>query len=810
MYLLFIVIIAIFSTISFALPIGSCTPSSCPSGYRDEGTTCTNGICTRTCSTTVCNTSSGTEIFSTSLNLNDEDVTDLGIAGFGFGIGSYTATNTSKCYRFRQTTPSAFISGSRNTGYDSTANFDSGIAIFWRTDSSKWYDSQSSFCTGDGSEFLTSSTGGTWIDSCDDNGDDVDSADSFINTNSMYCAPDQNACGKFNSNCDTDCYDHSTSLRMDVEADLANTFDCNAFSGDTGFCNVGSGNDPGSPVIDDVNFASTTVTMYVDEYNTTNTSYTNQQCQYWPQCNPADPCCDSGGYFRANGYACKNAHNAQCTSATSAGCSGVAYEDRCTGNISTCPDNNFQITYAKACDQVACVNQSCSGSSFQSQRACDAGTCQRNDAFNCPYNLKCENSVSCKKDASSSSDCRTGYTYDSVTDVCWLDSGDLAAYDLFYDENGNLISALGLNYTYNAFNQLINLKNSNNGNLIEEYTYDHNGNRKRKIIYNNDGSNTTIYYVNDNFVQIVNSSGIFNETYYYLYDKIVGKKDTSGNTLFFHPDHLGSTRLITNINGNTVADLSYEPYGELIDGSNERFLYEAKELDSTDLYYFGARYQDPSNLIGFTQPDMIIQNIYDPQSLNRYSFERNNPYKYVDSSGNYFETAIDIGFIAYDINEIRQDPSLTNYLALGADVGGALLPFATGLGLGVRGVSKVDDVGKVLLRADNIRGLSRIELESIAKIDNIKNLQLTDQTLQAARKELRGEIVARKATGIPYDHIKKVQNAQRGLAKQIETLKKSLNNPQLNQQARNDIQNKLVEASKLLDKSERYVPRGGS
>jgi len=56
----------------------------------------------------------------------------------------------------------------------------------------------------------------------------------------------------------------------------------------------------------------------------------------------------------------------------------------------------------------------------------------------------------------------------------------------------------------------------------------------------------------------------FSETYYYLYDKLVGKKDANGNTLFFHPDHLGSTRLITDINGNTVADLSYKPYGELI------------------------------------------------------------------------------------------------------------------------------------------------------------------------------------------------------------------------------------------------------
>jgi hypothetical protein len=35
----------------------------------------------------------------------------------------------------------------------------------------------------------------------------------------------------------------------------------------------------------------------------------------------------------------------------------------------------------------------------------------------------------------------------------------------------------------------------------------------------------------------------------------------------------------------------------------------------------------------FTQPDSVISNVYDPQSLNRYSFERDNPYKYVDENG---------------------------------------------------------------------------------------------------------------------------------------------------------------------------------
>jgi RHS repeat-associated protein len=35
----------------------------------------------------------------------------------------------------------------------------------------------------------------------------------------------------------------------------------------------------------------------------------------------------------------------------------------------------------------------------------------------------------------------------------------------------------------------------------------------------------------------------------------------------------------------------------------------------------------------FTQPDTIVPNLYDPQSLNRYSYVRNNPIRYSDPTG---------------------------------------------------------------------------------------------------------------------------------------------------------------------------------
>lgn len=42
----------------------------------------------------------------------------------------------------------------------------------------------------------------------------------------------------------------------------------------------------------------------------------------------------------------------------------------------------------------------------------------------------------------------------------------------------------------------------------------------------------------------------------------------------------------------------------------------------------------------FTQPDTLIQNVYDPQQLNRYMFERGNSLKYEDRDGHSLALAV--------------------------------------------------------------------------------------------------------------------------------------------------------------------------
>jgi len=74
------------------------------------------------------------------------------------------------------------------------------------------------------------------------------------------------------------------------------------------------------------------------------------------------------------------------------------------------------------------------------------------------------------------------------------------------------------------------------------------------------------------------------------------------NTYYYHPDHVGSAQLITDYQGAEYERIEYTPYGELwvektSDGFNKiPFRFTGKELDEeTGLYYYGARYLDPSS-----------------------------------------------------------------------------------------------------------------------------------------------------------------------------------------------------------------------
>jgi len=102
-----------------------------------------------------------------------------------------------------------------------------------------------------------------------------------------------------------------------------------------------------------------------------------------------------------------------------------------------------------------------------------------------------------------------------------------------------------------------------------------------------------------------------------------------------HQDSLSSTSLVTDSLGAQVGStVKYLPFGETrstITVPTDK-LFTGQRLDSTGLYYYNARYYDPT--IGrFISADTIVPNMANPQCLNRYSYCLNNPLSLTDSNG---------------------------------------------------------------------------------------------------------------------------------------------------------------------------------
>jgi RHS repeat-associated protein len=103
--------------------------------------------------------------------------------------------------------------------------------------------------------------------------------------------------------------------------------------------------------------------------------------------------------------------------------------------------------------------------------------------------------------------------------------------------------------------------------------------------------------------------------------------------------------VITDQNGDRKERIEYFPFGtykEAVDydpNFPDVFYTFTGQEDDDDLglYNFKARLYDPS-LGRFISPDIIDPNIDDPQSLNRYSYARNNPLIYIDPTGNQYES----------------------------------------------------------------------------------------------------------------------------------------------------------------------------
>ncbi|WP_303850092.1 RHS repeat-associated core domain-containing protein [Apibacter mensalis] len=115
---------------------------------------------------------------------------------------------------------------------------------------------------------------------------------------------------------------------------------------------------------------------------------------------------------------------------------------------------------------------------------------------------------------------------------------------------------------------------------------------------------------------------------------------------------MGSSRYITNLDGEIVQHVEYVPFGEVfIEERNNSwktpYLFNGKELDEeTGLYYYGARYYNPRESFWlsvdtihfeddfYDDDESYNEGVYNSFNLNPYTYSYQNPVKYVDPDGN--------------------------------------------------------------------------------------------------------------------------------------------------------------------------------
>jgi len=194
-----------------------------------------------------------------------------------------------------------------------------------------------------------------------------------------------------------------------------------------------------------------------------------------------------------------------------------------------------------------------------------------------------------------------------------------------YDANGNVLSDGVRTIAYNSDN----LPKSITGAGTVSFVYDGFGNRVKKTSY----SGTQVYI--DKFYECF--SGTCSKYIFAGEDRIALK--ISSETLYYHPDHLGSTNAVTTSAapaGHKVEEISYYPYGKTRSDTGTFYLrnkFTSQEFDfETGLYNYRARLYDPETG-RFITPDTIVPDPGNPQSLNRYSYVLNNPINHIDPTG---------------------------------------------------------------------------------------------------------------------------------------------------------------------------------
>jgi RHS repeat-associated protein len=119
-----------------------------------------------------------------------------------------------------------------------------------------------------------------------------------------------------------------------------------------------------------------------------------------------------------------------------------------------------------------------------------------------------------------------------------------------------------------------------------------------------------------------------------------GKEGERRNYIFYHYDQGGNVVILTDFAGEVVAEYEYSPFGEVLEAQGpeakkNRFLFAGRYyISEGGVYDFRARVLD-GRLGRFLEREPLVGERM--RFLSMYSYARNNPVNFKDTTGLYFE-----------------------------------------------------------------------------------------------------------------------------------------------------------------------------
>jgi RHS repeat-associated protein len=208
---------------------------------------------------------------------------------------------------------------------------------------------------------------------------------------------------------------------------------------------------------------------------------------------------------------------------------------------------------------------------------------------------------------------------------------------------------------------------------------------------------------------------------------------------YYHSDHLGSTSLITDLDGSVVQHVEYVPFGEVfIEERNNKwntpYLFNAKELDEeTGLYYYGARYYDARVSIWYGVDRPLIDGTYLDGEINDGVFNSFNLNPYIYCTQSPVKRIDPTGMFDIETGTIEKGDNLTKITKQINDRFGTNLTInEISTANGIKNTNKIQIGDKIVLPGQNVE--LNFDLENLTLADYTYSLDMQSWTGTSGRE----------------------------------------------------------------------------